>query len=52
LDLSNTPIEITLREPATSHTETLAQIRRWCDEVSVSPYELQKRKRVKALIEV
>jgi hypothetical protein len=45
-----TPIEITVREPATTHTVSLAQIRRWCDGVAVSPDELQKRKRVKELI--
>jgi len=43
-------IEITVREPATTHTVSLAQIRRWCDGVAVSPDELQKRKRVKDLI--
>jgi hypothetical protein len=45
-----TPVEVTVREPATTHTVSLAQIRRWCDGVAVSPDELQKRKRVKALI--
>jgi hypothetical protein len=32
------------------HTVSLAQIRRWCDAVAVSPDELQKRRRVKDLI--
>jgi len=45
-----TPIEITVREPATTHTVSLGQIRRWCNGVAVSPDELQKRKRVKELI--
>ena len=45
-----TPIEITVREPATAHTVSLAQIRRWCDGVAVSPDELQKRKLVRELI--
>jgi hypothetical protein len=45
-----TPIEITVREPATTHTVSLRQIRRWCDGVAVSPEELQNRKRVRELI--
>jgi hypothetical protein len=45
-----TPIEITVREPATTHTVSLSQIRRWCDGVAVSPDELQNRKRVEELI--
>jgi hypothetical protein len=32
------------------HHGLLAQIRRWCDGVAISPDELQKRKRVKELI--
>jgi hypothetical protein len=47
-----TPIEINVREPAKMHTVSLAQIRRWCDGVAVSPDEVLKRKRVKALIDV
>jgi hypothetical protein len=39
-----------VRELATTHTVSLAQIRRWCDGVAVNPDELQKQKRVKALI--
>ena len=46
-----TPIEITVREPTTTHSVSLAQIRRWCDGVAVSPDEVLKRKRVKALID-
>jgi hypothetical protein len=45
-----TPIEITACEPATSHIVSLAQIRRWCDGIAVSPDEVLKRKRVKTLI--
>ena len=45
-----TPIEIQVREPPTTHTVTLAQVRRWCDGVAVSPDEVLKRKRVKQLI--
>ena len=45
-----TPIEIILREPATTHTVSLSQISRRCDGVAVSPDEVLKRKRVKTLI--
>jgi hypothetical protein len=45
-----TPIEITVREPATTHTVSLSQIRRWWDGVAVSPDEVLKRRRVKELI--
>jgi hypothetical protein len=45
-----TPIEIQVREPATTHVLTLAKIRQWCDGVAVSPDEVLKRKRVKSLV--
>jgi hypothetical protein len=45
-----TRLEIQVREPATTHTLTIAQIIRWCDGVAVSPDEVLKRKRVKALM--
>jgi len=43
-------LEITVREPGTSHTLTVQQIYRWCDGVAVSPDEVLKRKRVKSLL--
>jgi hypothetical protein len=46
-----TPIEITVCEPATTHTVSIAQIRRWCDGVAISPDEVLKRKRVMQLID-
>ena len=46
-----TPIDIQVREPPTTHTLTLSQIRRWCDGVAVSPDEVLKRNRVRALID-
>jgi hypothetical protein len=45
-----TELEVRVREPETRHTVTVAQIRRWCDGVAVSPDEVLKRKRVKELL--
>jgi hypothetical protein len=46
-----TPVYVEVRAPAVQHQLTLMQIRRWCDGVAVSPDEVLKRKRVRALIE-
>jgi len=46
-----TRLEITVREPGTSHTLTVSQIHRWCDGVAVSPDEVLRRRKVKALLE-
>lgn len=48
---SGTRIDIQVREPVTTHTLSIAQIRRWCDGVAVSPDEVLKRNRVKAMID-
>jgi hypothetical protein len=45
-----TPIEIQVREPATTHTLSIAQIRHWCDGIAVSPDEVLRRQRVKSLV--
>jgi hypothetical protein len=45
-----TELHVAVRNPETSHCVTLSQIRRWCDGVAVSPDEILKRRRVKALI--
>jgi hypothetical protein len=45
-----TQLEVQVREPATTHTVSIAQIRRWCDGVTVSPDEVLKRKRVRELL--
>jgi len=45
-----TELQVEVREPATTHTVTVAQLRRWCDGVAVSPDEVLKRKRVKAML--
>jgi hypothetical protein len=45
-----TQIEVRVSHPATTHSVSLAQIRRWCDGVAVSPDEVLKRRKVKQLI--
>ena len=42
-----TQLEVQVREPATTHTVSVAQLRRSCDGVAVSPDEVLRRKRVK-----
>ena len=44
-------IDVRATHPATTHSVTLAQIRRWCDGVAVSPDEVLKRRKVKQLLE-
>jgi hypothetical protein len=46
-----TPIDVEVRGPAVTHRLTLAQIQQWCDGVAVSPDEVLRRRRVRALIE-
>jgi hypothetical protein len=45
-----TQLEVQVREPATTHTVTVMQIQRWCEGVAISPEEVLKRKRVKAML--
>jgi hypothetical protein len=45
-----TPLEIQVREAATAHTVTVAQLRRWVDGVAVSPDETLKKRRLKVLL--
>lgn len=46
----NTELLVTVKNPETMHTVTPAQVRRWCDGVTLSPEEVLKRHRVKTLI--
>jgi hypothetical protein len=48
---SGTPLDVEVRAPAVTHRLTLAQIRQWCDSVAVSPDEVLRRRRVRALLE-
>src|SRR5204863_8394309 len=43
-----TPLEIQVREPATTRVGTVAQLRRWVDGVAVSPDQTLKKRKVKA----
>ncbi|HYL17395.1 MAG TPA: hypothetical protein VEV20_01845 [Burkholderiales bacterium] len=45
-----TPIEVRVTAPATTHTITLAQLRRWTEGVAASPDETLRKSRMKALI--
>jgi len=45
-----TQLEVRVSEPATTHTVSVMQIRKWCDGVAVSPDEVLKRRRVKGLL--
>jgi hypothetical protein len=46
----STELSVAVKHPETTHLVTLAQMRRWCDGVAVSPDEILKRRRVKAMI--
>lgn len=45
-----TELRVTVRAPETTHSVTTSQIRRWCDGVAVSPDEVLKKSRVRALL--
>jgi hypothetical protein len=46
----NSELLVAVKNPETTHRVTLAQVRRWCDGVAVSPEEVLKRRRIKSLI--
>src|SRR4051795_1657394 len=45
-----TRLEIQVRHPATKHSVTLAQLRRWVEGIAVSPDETLRKRRLKALL--
>ena len=45
-----TELEVRIKAPETTHRLTVSQIQRWCDGVAVSPDEVLKRRKVKALL--
>ena len=45
-----TQLDIEVRQPATKHTVSLSQLRRWADGVAASPEETLKKRRLKALL--
>jgi hypothetical protein len=45
-----TELEVQVREPATAHVVTVAQLRRWVDGIAVSPEETLRKRRLKELL--
>jgi hypothetical protein len=45
-----TELEVQVRQPAARHTVTLAQLRRWCDGVAVSPDETLTKEKMKQFL--
>jgi hypothetical protein len=45
-----TRLEIQARHPATTHSVSLAQLRRWVEGIAVSPDETLKKGRLKAML--
>jgi hypothetical protein len=43
-------LEIQVREPATTHRISVAQLQRWCEGVSVSPAETLRKVKLKQLL--
>jgi hypothetical protein len=45
-----TTLQVQVREPATTHEISVAQLRRWCDGIAVSPDETLKKRRLEELL--
>jgi hypothetical protein len=45
-----TEIEIQVGAPATKHCVTVAQLRRWCDGVAISPEETLRKRRLREML--
>jgi hypothetical protein len=45
-----TRLEIQVRQPATTHSVSLAQLRRWVESIAVSPDETLRKRRLKSLL--
>jgi hypothetical protein len=45
-----TELEIQVREPATTHTVSVLQLRSWCDGVAASPAETLRKSKLKQLL--
>jgi hypothetical protein len=43
-------LRVEVRQPATTHTVTVAQLQRWCGGIAVSPDEISKKRKMKALL--
>ena len=47
---SATELEVEVREPATRHTVSVQQLRRWCDSIATSPAETIRKAKLKQLL--
>jgi hypothetical protein len=47
---AGTEIEIQVRAPATTHSVTVAQLRRWCEGVAASPEETLRKGKLRVLL--
>jgi len=45
-----TTLVVEVREPATTHAVSVAQLKRWCDSIAVSPDESLKKRKMKELL--
>src|SRR5207247_11295673 len=45
-----TQLEIQVRQPATTHCVSVAQLRRWCDGIAVSPEETLRKRRLREML--
>jgi hypothetical protein len=45
-----TELEVEVREPATRHTVSVEQLRRWCDGIAASPAEAIRKAKLKQLL--
>jgi len=45
-----TQILIEVRQPATSHCVTVAQLRRWCEGIAISPEETLRKRRLREML--
>ena len=45
-----TRLEIQVKNPATTHSVSVSQLRRWVDGIAVSPDETLRKRRLKALL--
>jgi hypothetical protein len=47
---SATALEVEVREPATRHSVSVQQLRRWCDAIAASPAETIRKAKLKQLL--
>jgi hypothetical protein len=45
-----TEVEVQVKEPATTHRVTVAQLHRWCDGIAASPAETIRKTKLKLLL--